>query len=103
MDESAGSADKEMDTIENSLDYKLNALKETWVGIIQDMSDRGMLGDIINGLTSISNALGGLFNGLQQISSLGGNISSLSGTLGTIFGLVQSLTGHGENVLRPSL
>lgn len=103
MDESAGSADKEMDTIENSLDYKLNALKETWVGIIQDMSDRGMLGDIINGLTSISNALGGLFNGLQQISSLDGNISSLGGTLGTIFGLVQSLTGHGENVLRPSL
>lgn len=103
MDESAGSADKEMDTIENSLDYKLNTLKETWVGIIQDMSDRGMLGDIINGLTSISNALGGLFNGLQQISSLDGNISSLGGTLGTIFGLVQSLTGHGENVLRPSL
>lgn len=103
MDESAGSADKEMDTIENSLDYKLNALKETWVGIIQDMSDRGMLGDIINGLTSISNALGGLFNGLQQISSLDGNISSLGGTLGTIFGLVQSLTGHGENVLCPSL
>ena len=103
MDESAESADKEMDTIENSLDYKLNALKETWVGIIQDMSDRGMLGDIINGLTSISNALGGLFNGLQQISSLDGNISSLGGTLGTIFGLVQSLTGHGENVLCPSL
>lgn len=103
MDESAGSADKEMDTIENSLDYKLNALKETWVGIIQDMSDRGMIGDIINGLTSISNALGGLFNGLQQISSLDGNISSLGGTLGTIFGLVQSLTGHGENVLCPSL
>lgn len=103
MDESAGSADKEMDTIENSLDYKLNALKETWVGIIQDMSDRGTLGGIINGLTGISDAIGGLFNGLQQISSLDGNISSLGGTLGTVVGLVQSLTGHGENVLRPSL
>lgn len=103
MDESAGSADKEMDTIENSLDYKLNALKETWVGIIQDMSDRGTLGGIINGLTGISDAIGRLFNGLQQISSLDGNISSLGGTLGTVVGLVQSLTGHGEIVLRPSL
>lgn len=44
-----------------------------------------------------------IFNGLQQISSLGGNISSLGGTLGTVGGLIQSLTGHGENVLRPSL
>ena len=103
MDESAGSADKEMDTIENSLDYKLNALKETWVGTIQDLGDRGMFGEIISGLTGISDAIGGLLVGLQQVSSFGGNISSLGGTLGTVVGLVQSLTGHGENVLRPSL
>ena len=103
MDESAGSADKEMDTIENSLDYKLNALKETWVGTIQDLGDRGMFGEIISGLTGISDAIGGLLVGLQQISSLDGNISSLGGTLGTVVGLVQSLTGHGGIVLRPSL
>lgn len=54
MKNSAGSADKEMETIETSLGYKLNALKETWVGTVQKMADRSVLGSIIDGLTTIS-------------------------------------------------
>lgn len=51
MDESAGSADKEMDTIKSSLEYKLNALQETWTGTIQNIMKRSDLGFLIDGLT----------------------------------------------------
>lgn len=43
MDESASSADKEMDTIKSSLEYKLNALQETWTGTIQNIMKRSDL------------------------------------------------------------
>ena len=58
MSNSAGSADKEMETIKSSLEYKLNALKETWVGTAQKMADRSVLGGIIDGLTTISELIG---------------------------------------------
>lgn len=109
IEDSAGSSDKEMDTVEKSLTYKLNALKETWVGTVQQIGDRGSIGNAIDGLTSLSEAVGNLLAGFLKlntgISNLGGRLqggTSLGGTLGTIIGLTQSLTGHGEIVLRPS-
>lgn len=57
MDESAGSSEAEMSTIESSLSYKINALKETWVGAVQDIVDRGDLGTIIDGLTKLSEGI----------------------------------------------
>ena len=57
IEESSGSADKEMSTIESSLSYKINALKETWVGAVQDMVDRGDLGNIITALTKLSEGI----------------------------------------------
>jgi len=50
MENSAGSADKEMSVIEKSLEYKINALKETWVGIFQDTASREALGGIVDAL-----------------------------------------------------
>ena len=41
MNESAGSSDREMETVQQSLAYKLNELKETWVGIVQQTVKRG--------------------------------------------------------------
>lgn len=53
MQESAGEADREMGIIMDSLEFKINALKETGVGIWQNLFQREDLGDIIDGLTSI--------------------------------------------------
>lgn len=73
MDESAGSSDKEMETIEQSLEYRINALKETWVGAIQQMVDRGDLGTIVDGLTKLSEGIGFVTSnlGLLKTAALG--------------------------------
>ena len=62
MEKSAGSSDREMATVEQSLEYKLNSLKETWVGTAQSIIDRGDLGIVIDGLTKISEVLGTLID-----------------------------------------
>lgn len=58
VQQSAGSADNEMAIVEESLVYKINRLKETWVGVLQELIDSGKLGKIIDFLTAISEILG---------------------------------------------
>lgn len=53
MSNSAGSAMNEMGIIEESLEYKLNSLKETATGISQNLFDSGEMGGIIDLLTGI--------------------------------------------------
>lgn len=57
MSQSAGSAMNEMGIIEESLEYKLNALKETGVGVFQNLFDRGGLGTTIELLTGVLNVI----------------------------------------------
>ena len=73
MDKSAGSSDREMQVVESSLEYKLNSLKETWVGTAQAIIDRGDLGIVIDGITKLSEALGFLIEkiGLVKIAGVG--------------------------------
>ena len=71
MEESAGSSDKEMETIEQSLEYRINALKETWVGTIQQMVDRGDLGTIVDSLTKLSEGIGFVIDKLGILGSIG--------------------------------
>ena len=94
MEGAAGSADAEMGIIQQSIDYKLNALKETWVGTAQTIVDRGSLGTIIDGLTKISEILGlvvdkagligtiglgaGLFTGIQNVGRSKNALTSCS-------------------------
>lgn len=54
MNDSLGSSDREMETVESSLSYKANALKETWTGIAQQIASRETIGAAIDGLTKIS-------------------------------------------------
>ena len=64
MTNSAGNAMAEMNIIEESLEYKLNALKETGTGIFQNLfqtSDMKVILDILTGLLSI---IDNLTNGL---------------------------------------
>lgn len=73
MDQAAGSSDAEMSIIQESLEYKINALKETWVGTVQDILDRGDIGTIVDGLTKISKAIGFVTSnlGLLKTAALG--------------------------------
>lgn len=57
MANSAGSADREMEVISNSIEYKLNALNETWTSIAQNLFNRGDMKGLIDFLTGLSKAL----------------------------------------------
>ncbi|WP_251316655.1 phage tail tape measure protein [Flintibacter muris] len=60
MTNSAGNADAEMEVITKSLEFKLNALKETGVGIFQDMFKREEVGAVIDMLTTLLGLFGKL-------------------------------------------
>lgn len=60
MANSAGNAENEMSIIMESLDYKINALKETGVGIFQNIFQTNEMGGIIDLLTGLLNVLDGL-------------------------------------------
>ena len=77
MENSAGSADREMGIIQESIDYKLNALKQTWVGTAQAILDRRDFGTVIDGLTKLSEAIGWVidkFGVLGTTAIVGGGI-----------------------------
>ena len=57
MAESAGNADAEMKIITKSLEFKLNALKETGTGIFQNLFKREEIGVIIDMLTGLASAI----------------------------------------------
>ena len=80
MEGAAGSADAEMGIIQQSIDYKLNALKETWVGTAQTIVDRGGLGTIVDGLTKISEVLGLVVDKAGLIGTIGLGAGLFTGT-----------------------
>lgn len=112
MSHSAGDADKEMATIQQSLEYKVNALKETGVGIAQNLFQRDDMKSVVDGLTSVLEVIdkfteklglfksvaigGGLTVGIKSIVSafktLGGMGTVLGATFGTTDAMLQVLT-----------
>ena len=70
MEDAAGAADAEMSIIEQSIDFKLNALRQTWVGVIQELIDNGMLGEAIDTLTRLSEVLGDIITTIGPLPSL---------------------------------
>ncbi len=77
MENAAGSADEEMSIVEESIDYKINRFKETWVGTAQEIIDRGDIGKIIDAFTEISEAIG-------LVVDTVGLIPTVAGTAGLI-------------------
>lgn len=71
MANSAGNADAEMKVITQSLEYKLNALKETGVGIFQNLFPRREIGvaiDLLTGLLQILNSITSVLGGMGTLS-----------------------------------
>ena len=71
MDNAIGSSDKEMETAKQSITYKLNELKQTWVGTVQDIANRDDLGKIVDGLTDLSSAIGFVIDKLGLVGTVG--------------------------------
>lgn len=89
MEESAGSAEREMGKIEQSLEYKLNALKETWVGVSQNLFDTDQMKLVVDGLTSFSEAVDWLTGRLGLFGTAGllvaiGYLIKFKSTISTI-------------------
>lgn len=62
-----------MATIESSISYKINALKQTWVGTAQEILKRDDIGNFVTALTKLSEGLGSLVSnlGLVKTAALG--------------------------------
>ena len=80
IEKSAGSADREMSIVQETISYKANALKETWVGLLTELADRGTIGDLVDLLTKLSEVLTGLF---RQKGAIVGLLSVITGALAT--------------------
>lgn len=78
MEDAAGSADTEMEIIRDSIEFKLNAIKQTWVGLLTDVVDREDIKSVLDFIGSISNGLADI------VSNLGLVKTALMGVFGFI-------------------
>lgn len=83
MNSAAGSSDREMSKIEDSISYKLNALKETWIGFLQVAANRASIKIIIDFLTKISELL------VKVLEMPGANVAVIGGAAIGLGALVQ--------------
>lgn len=79
MTNAAGSSEDEMSIIEDSLTFKMNEFKTTWEDIVKGLIDRGDIGDIVDSLTKISEAIGTL---TDKLGLLGTAVTAGMGALG---------------------
>lgn len=86
MSESAGAADREMDIIKNSLEYKINALKETFTGIWQNVFNREDLGGLVDFATGIAEVL----DGITEKLGLFGSAIAAGGIAAGVMGLANA-------------
>lgn len=97
MEDSAGSANREMEKIEQSLEYKLNALQETWVGVAQNLFQTDDMKLVVDGLMGISNVIDSLTNKLGLFGTAGVAVSvaallRLKSTIGAVVPVLQTLS-----------
>ena len=78
MKNSAGSADREMGIVSESLKFKLNALKETGVGIAQNLFQTNQFGTFIDGLTKVL----GVIDKVTEKLGLFGTVGTTAGIIG---------------------
>lgn len=95
MEESYGSADREMEIIQESITYKLNSLKETWVGIATEMVERSSIGSIVEELTKLSEVLGAIITPITTAITSFVKLFGIIGTGAISFGTIASLKGIG--------
>ena len=100
MEDSAGNADAEMSIITESLEYKLNALSQTGVGIWQNLFPREDIGNAIDILTKLAGAV----DKFTEKAGLLGTIGAGAGIIGLIrnFGKLFALYSRKAVLHKPS-
>lgn len=93
MKDAAGSADREMQISFDSIQYHLNELQQTWVGISQKLMERGTINNFIDALTTISEVIG----------TIAGSKGALASTAGALAGIIASIKGYNASSLVQSL
>ena len=71
MEDAAGSSDREMSIIMDSLDYKLNRLSETGTSVAQNLFKRDDMATVVDGLTSVMSVIDKLTSKLGLFGSIG--------------------------------
>lgn len=82
LKDSAGSADAEFEKAQQGISFKLNALKETGVGIFQNILDSDAIKtgvDLLTSLLGVIQDLTGALGGLGTIGAIGGGILGAKG------------------------
>ncbi|MCM1500320.1 MAG: phage tail tape measure protein, partial [Clostridium sp.] len=88
MANSAGNAEAEMAIAMDSIDYKLNKVKETGTGIAQNLFNREDMKSVLDIINSLGNGLDWLTDKLD-----------LSGTLSILSGFLMNKNGIGERTM----
>lgn len=90
MEAAGGSAEREMDIIRDSIQFKINELKQTWVGFFQDLLSREDFGKLIDSAIKASNsfqsAIEGLAPALKMLLDIISPLLEAIGKLGGAFG-----------------
>lgn len=97
MASSAGNAEAEMEVIMNSLEFKINAFKETMTGIWQNLIDRGDISQLVDFGTSILE----VFDKITEKIGLLGTIAVGGGAFAgitAIMGAIKNLQAAGSAV-----
>lgn len=71
IENAAGSSDREMSVIIDSLDFKLNRLSETGTSVAQNLFKRDDMKTVVDGLTSVMNVIDKLTSKLGLFGSIG--------------------------------
>lgn len=79
MANSAGNAEAEMAIAMDSIEYKLNALKETGTGIAQNLFGREEMKTVVDGLTTVGKAIDWLTDKLGLFGTLGAGAGLFAG------------------------
>ena len=82
MTNSAGNAMQEMEVIYDSLDYKLNRLSETGTGIAQNLFDRDVMKNTVDGFTTIAEVIDFVTEKLGLLGTLSVGASGIFGAKG---------------------
>ena len=79
MANSAGNANAELEVVVDSLDFKLNRLKETTTGVAQNLFQREDMKTAVDGLTSVMNVVDKLTSGLGLFGTIGAGAGLFAG------------------------
>jgi len=78
MANSAGSADREMSIVTESISYHLNQLKETWTGIAQDVFQSEQIIAVTDALTDMSNVIGVVVKALGPVGAFAAAMGAIA-------------------------